>query len=329
VAGGYDYNFNRLKTVTMFDTTTLTQIKLLDLPFPILDDERFWLCHGTMVDDDFYVTLSQGKWIYRLDLTQLNNPLQKWDLIFRDRKSEDKVKRILSFDKCLLEFTTKRFRSYNTETNEINVSGKNPFPYHHVPLILGGNIFSIDYHYNGLPRVMKLSMNRNETPMPPIPMRGFYAISSAGILDRWIVVTGTVKDRKTRKKNPHTFIFDTMLQIWCEADVKISSPQQFPGLGNMVIGNSHIITIGTVITNQGNIGPGVHRIHRKYFVANWEIIGKYILLRALVDKDRAAYNIVYRREGDKHYAYTHDLILHKMMTDLNLDIFRYVLLFLV
>ena len=147
-------------------------------------------------------------------------------------------------------------------------------------------------------------------------------------IDRWILVLGT----SIIDDNSYIFVYDTLTKEWRQVNIDIST---FRCGSKYVKVGSHIITVGGHNLN-GDYFP-MSAIHIKHIIPDrkWTVLNPYILLRQLIDDNRAApiiaetnnLNLVNSDMNIDTNANA-DAVIEKLFTDMPLDVFRYIMFFL-
>ena len=160
----------------------------------------------------------------------------------------------------------------------------------------------------------------------PLP-KPVYNTTATVMKKRWIVVTGEISaivgPGGKRQMRPQTFVFDTFTNIWTQKDIRLSPARKNH---RCVALGSNIIAVGGRDGSK-NYCP-VETIHVKHLISDWawESLKHLIILRQLVVKGRAVPVPVSVVHGETNFE---DEIVQSLMKDLNADIFREVLTFLI
>ena len=95
-----------------------------------------------------------------------------------------------------------------------------------------------------------------------------------------------------------------------------------------------IILIGNeVVSHEKRFFSPMESIFLHHFQLNWKLIKDFVLLRALVDKNRAVLdncsNVAYDLQFEQQQVLRTDHVIQRLIIHLNKDIFRYVLTFII
>lgn len=187
---------------------------------------------------------------------------------------------------------------------------------------------------------------------PPLPKPLDRAVATP--IGKWIIVTGGHQFGNYNMNN-QTFIYDTITQKWTEHSIVATSYRLCHGC--VKVGNQ-IISIGG--SNGQEFVCPMEGIHLKHVLPDWkwQIIQPFVFLRELVDQNRAMpiisrdsrskFNVMIKHfasfgnilgKGDtiptekmKHDTDSKldtDAVIRELFTDVSLDVFRHVMLFLV
>ena len=315
IAGG-ETKTEFLKSAAMYDVTNKSCVLLPDLPF-------HGSCGGVVLNDYFYVA---GVDLYRICLSKR----MEWEFLVELNKDEsienmvtdgnhlfmsDELNQITSFDP-----TNYKLPSIIEFPSEISSEFAQMFQF--ATLLVDNNIYILQdqqmFIFNIFNRLWSLA-----SPLPE-SLDGLAAV----MIDRWIVVTGT----NIRGSCSYTFVYDTHTQIWTQVNTAATSPRRHHK--SIKVG-SHIITLGGW-THNDEYCP-LTAIHIKHIIPEWIwiMLKPYILLRKLLDDKRAAPIIANANKlklVDSHMntdtKTNVDAVVQKLFTNLPLEIFRHILMFL-
>lgn len=315
IAGGYSPS-RRLKSVIIYDIQSRTHNRFPDLPH---DGGQ---CGGVMLHDYFYVV--GIKFVHRIQICineESNIVLDRnWETI--SPYLSDVSGQSFSSDQHFLYslggnkngFYDPRIEKWNA-IPQMNTPRK-----HHTAALIGKKIYVMggsDLSYNPLKTVEILdipSLSWTSAPDLPIPKNMFLMDAAAITVDkRFIVVTGGDKFDTEH----HCLIFDTYTQKWVNSKFPLARPRKNHGC--VAIGNSSIMSIGGLGNtgdHRGDIMNPAEIIDRDKIISNWYIVKHYVLLRRLVDNNRAQSSRM-------------DDVTDKLISFLNMDTFRLVLSFLI
>ena len=141
------------------------------------------------------------------------------------------------------------------------------------------------------------------------------------MIDRWIVV---ISGYLRKNCSFNTFVYDTFSQQWTQVkmDFKVGS---------------HIISVGR---NDLNYDENCRMtvIHIKHIITEftWIMLKPYILLQQLVDENRATPSIATKKPNidesdmstDANTKANTNVVVQKLFTNIPLEIFRYILMYL-
>lgn len=324
------------QTAAMYDVVTRAHIPLPDLPFVVT-------C-GVVFDDFFYVANPRER-MHRISLSRRKNwePIGKErELILGSMVTDGNHIYFISLIDLTIEI-----RRYDPSKDKVT-SMRNYFFIHSgfATAVIDRKIYII----GGIAGVNVFDIvTRTWGHAPPLPKQLSFA--NAVAFDKWIVVTGgkTVVRGYYVQENDKAFIFDTHTQRWTTNNV-VSTPCR---LGNCCVRvGSQIISVGG--WNKEFKYCPIEAIQIKYLLPDWswETIKPYVMLRALVDENRAApstqvakkkhafvaFNILWRIVfGKKRPTQTittdeklkQNILIQKSFTDLPLDVFRNIISFMI
>lgn len=321
VAGG-EREGGRVRSAAIYDMQTHTHSSLPDLPQIFL--ARGYL--GALLNNYFYIISSTDT--HRLDLSSTS----EWEQVHLGGIKLRSVKTVVSDGNHLFVFNEGKNRNlrYDPNSNEWTklppmMKPRTDF----ATVIFGDNIYVIGGldDYNGRSAVYLSSVEIFHIPTqswsegPPLPKPSLGA--SGAIIDRWIVVTGGCDDNGF---SFHSFIFDTLTQKWTQSDHGLSPPRVGHGCISIDEKKQIVSVGGSVGFRKIDYCPMEAIVNRKdLFTIKWDVLGKFILLRRLVDDGRAVLK-PWNKNDERNKE---EQVLQKIMTDLDLDMFRVILTFLI
>lgn len=310
-AGGFN-RMGKLKSAKMYDMQTQKLLALPDLPTRIPN------CGGVVLNDYFY-TVSYDE-IYRLSLPSHS----EWESV-HSRENKEYVDAVISDGKRIFILNRNgEITRYDPNTNECIMMPPMPTPRFYVATtIIGTNIFVIgglDVHSGemySLVEVFDISKQswRKGTPLPE-PLVCASAISFNGR----IVVTGGFRERSETSFD--AFIFDILNRKWSRKEVELS-PRIFHR--SVAFGEQRIALVGG--NDRGKSYHSIETVERKYLSPSWENIKHFVLLRQLVDESRAVHISQSNEDTKKNDKV--NAVVKKLIVDLDSDMFREVLSFLI
>ena len=304
MAGGF--HRQRLLSAFVYDTYSHTCCQLPDLPSDIT---ALGGCKGAVVNGYFYVDTMEK--IYRISLSTRS----KWELVYFHKIQRLVRHSVVSEEKDLLLFNEHGLLIlYDTKVNEcVHMPQMATRRYAYAFAVVDENIFMIGgfggHHqrYLSSVEVFNIPTRSWSTTSPlPKPLRS----SNTTVVGEYIVVTGGQLEDNSR--NHDTFIFDTLTRMWAQKDNKTTFSSR---------SGHHCVSIKSQIFFIGgkddiaNTYYSLETVNRKDLICNWEIMKHFILLRKLVDERRAVAIV------------QDDIVLQKLMLDLNLDMFRQIISF--
>ena len=315
IAGGCQEINTELQSTAIYDVVTQTCIALPDLPFA----SRY---HGVVLNDYFYVTDLYSE-LHRICLSRR----MRWEFVAKQqgfRRIEGMVtdgSRIFLIDwnsqiTCL-EPSTNEFFPIKGSTHAMRRVDFSTVVIDDKIYMMGGRTMDGEPNDQATEKITVFDIvnkSWNETQPLPTSLANFTALS----IDRWIVVTGSkLESDSSRSKG---FIYDTHTKMWREANVALSSPRWGHRCVNL---GSQIITLGGFYQNFDYCPmTAIHIQHIPDLI--WMMLKPYILLRQLIHDGRAAPIVVTNTKKNTNA----DVIVEKVFTDMPLDIFRNILLFL-
>lgn len=149
---------------------------------------------------------------------------------------------------------------------------------------------------------------------------------TATVYNRWIIVTGRYTEN--RKIITHLFVYDTFDQHWNQY---MSNVLQKRDSYSCVMVDSNLFFIG------GCNGPSeyfpLQSIHISYLIPDWkwESVKHFVLLRKMVDDGRAspAVDKTEVQSDSINLTVNANNVMRKLLTNVSLDVFRFVLSFLI
>lgn len=315
IAGGRRMAY-LLRSVTMFDIQTRKSIHLPDLPFK-------GNCKGLTVNNHFYIISNVSKKrlvLYRLCLFTRS----KWEKMGNLSEIPNHIQTVVACGSDLFILTSDEMYCYDLVTHvNIKISNVPRNMKYFSATSAGGNIFLIGYTLDVF-NVATQSWSQSH-PLP-IPL---FDTAATTILNRWIVVTGGRKE--SYEHNYKTYIYDTMQQRWIENNLGLDLPRMEHGCFAY---NSHIIKIGGIAIGFGydNQYSPIKSIHSKHLIPHfiWETIREFVLLRKLLDDNRANPTVAAKRfKKNTDDQLDEDKVIQRLFTDVPLDVFRKVISFLI
>ena len=322
IAGGYGENGIRLRSSSTFDILTQTHLPLPDLPQEFIESHTF--CKGAIFSNHFYVVGNFGSMI-RLD----RSTQCQWQPILQNNVKLQSLEAVISFSKyififgdcgnnntlyepCLEKFTDlpkiiapRRGAAYASVDDKIYVIGG--FQWNRLANTASVEVFNLS--------------NMTWTLISPLPhpIRN----ASATVIDnRWIIVIGGHSHE--HKHSPFTYVFDTCTQKWTESRMILSAGRT---LHECTTFNGCEVAMTGGLTGRGINFCSFEIVHKKHIIPNWEIIGIFILMRQLVNSDRAS--IKTSLTGANAEVKIFHSIMRLLIAEFNRDLFRFILSFLI
>lgn len=172
-------------------------------------------------------------------------------------------------------------------------------------------------------KVFDMSTKTWSASAPDIP-KGLYSAAATTYRNRWIIVTGG------GWQNLECFIFDVQTQNWTTSQTTLTDCRE--DHHSTIIEEQLVLIGGIYVPFRDPLGrmpietynkPYIQSIDVAYILPAWGIIGHFVLLRILLEKNRA--HVLKPTNCDEDF---NDLI-QKMMLHLDYDSFCSVLSFLV
>jgi len=326
IAGGNEYTSGEgLRSVISFDTHEKIIKEFPDLP------EISWTCTGTILKGCFYVAGHHGS-IFRLDLSLCEaweQVTSSGDLFGHTIVSDDEHLYSIGGRNTDGIITSPCRRFCPKEDTWIALPQMNQSRYRHAVAIIGKQIYVIGGVREKQEKISSVEVyNINSMTwdiianIPAVPNESSddgLCLSCAALatFDKMIVLTGGRKRRRsTGIISPYCFVLNTHNLKWMQS--MITLPTARSAHGCVLIGGTQLFLIG------GESQKSIEAIERKCFFPNWYIIQDFLLLHKLVEEDRAS---IKRHNGGK--LCMSDEFVQKLMTNLNLDLCRHVVSFLV
>lgn len=307
VAGGWND-----ERATMYDTKTHTHVPLPNLPL-----ETYY--HGVVLGEYFYAVRHFPCKIYRLSLSKrtvweaVGDELQRcaWAVVSDGNNIFllDQIK-ALRYDPVTESFTYMPSLPKSRQSFAAAVVRNKIF-------VMGGFFFKTLQEVDIFDIA---SQSWSKGPSLPEPLA--YAAATT-VFDRWIVVTGGWFNY--RNYNTRTYVYDTINQQWTINDVGLSPSRILHSCASI---GSQIISVKGRDKNSNYCPIQAIRINHIVSDFSWEMIKDFILLRQLVDKDRAFPSNENKEAKTNIIADSHKTISGLMM-DIPPDLFRNILLFLI
>lgn len=329
IAGGQGERGEELQSVVMYDTHSKSHTILPEIP-KRYDCE----CKGVITNGHFYVVCNGGL-MFRLDLSMRS----KWEQVHRllsfkieyvyETLVQDHLIYILGDDGRRGSGITNKNMVYNTKTNGCaTISPMPEYCYDFASAMVGDDIYVIGgkrrtgfsssvFIFNTISEVWRKA--------PSLPKK-LHSADAAVVGQRWIIVTGG-KHGNYDSWCSQTYIFDIHQQRWICNKLGTSEPRLCHG--SCSIGRSHVVSVG------GQSGGkrrkcSIDIIDRELLIPNWEPLGSLILLRNLFTKGRVCPNHLHQSCARKNRVVAGcDRTVQKVITDLNDDIFREILSFII
>jgi len=336
VVAGNDYQSGTaLKSVVSFDLETKISTKIIpDLP------HASWSCTSTILNDYMYVADNDSS-IYRINLSSPN----EWEKRNSNLSDGNLLKlfgtSLISDGNNLFSFggrdghgnlTSRCLKYLPDEDKWISLSQMKFARFRHVGAIVGRKIYVIGGCTHQRRKTSSVEVfdiaSESWSDAPPLPRlpnehsddNGIcISTAAATVYGSLIFVTGGRKRpflRSHTMESSYVLIFDTEKQKWITSKAQLPSP--ISGHGCVFMDGSKLVVVG------GKGPESIQAMEDINMFPNWYIIKHFVLLRKLIDEERAFVNI--KNVKDRILA---DEIIVKLVTHLNLDMFRYILSFLI
>jgi len=341
IAGGKVDQNSCLTSAFIFDTHSNTYKAFPDLPDEDYYDRGFGshcvkyeFCSGAVLNDYFYLVARDYR-MYRIRIivekegSDVTGKMMKneWETIENTDFLSKRMSSIVSDNKRLFLFCGGYLCSFDPDTNEW--TKLSPIRTHksrmfYAITLCERKIFIIGGYVKKLTAISSMevydidSMTWTDAPDLPVPL----CDSSTCVLNRrWIVVTGGISLNRKASKSFH--IFDTYTQQW---NPHISRKGVILPMGRMrhravALGESKVFFIGG--NNMfGDILCLDCMRRRQLEIQSWYFVKDFILLRQLVDNDRA-----FIQSQNKIDHHDKSILVQMLMTNLDSDTFRHILSF--
>lgn len=326
IAGGQGERGEEMRSVVMYDLYFNTHTVLPELPKRYDCESK-----GVITNGHFYVVCNGGL-MFRLDLSMRS----KWEQVHRlllfkieyvyATLVKDQLIYIFGDDGRRGSGITNKNMVYNTKTNGCSTIPPSPeYCYDFASAMVGDNIYIIGGKgRKGFSSSVFVFNTISETwrQAPSLPKK-LHSADAAVVGQRWIVVTGG-KHGNFESWSSQTYIFDIHQQRWICNELGTSKPRLCHG--SCSIGRSKIVTIGGH-TDAKRRKCSIEIIDRELLIPNWEPLGSFILLRNLFTEGRA--QSLHLHDDCARNVTGCDRTIQKVITDLNDDIFREILSFLI
>ena len=329
-AGGYNASNEMMGSATIYDTKTNTHSPLPDIPQDFIPLGK---CTGAISNGYFFVVSKS----FASPMCRINLESRKaWEL--RSNIFTQGPQAVISNGDNLfcLGQSKSDFQIYHPQHNELSAFPQVTIPRKaHASAIIEDKIYVIggydSKHLRLLSSVYVFDIKTGSWrvgPRLPIPL----ANAEAVVCRRQIIVSGGIINQNDHiQPNKSMYVLNPRSKIWIEKKFVISPA--CVGNGCVAIGGRQIFSIGgSDILKGDSIASkySIHGIDVKHVIPNWDVIGTHILLRRLIDDDRAVPMIRARKTRRRSEKVMNDeKIVHKLFTELHMDIFREVLLYLV
>lgn len=152
------------------------------------------------------------------------------------------------------------------------------------------------------------------------------------LLDRWIIFSGGHIHNPGHQNydfNRKIYVFDTFNQQWSESEVELDLPRKAHKIAYI---RDHLFCVGG--SNDGTSWIPMRYINVNLIIPDWiyKSIKHFILIRKLVDIGRATPIMFYKKSKKDSSFKTNEekhKVMQRLITNLSLDLFRYVLSFLI
>ena len=327
VAGGNDYiSGDGLTSVITFDMEKKTINALPDLP------EVSWTCTGAILKGYFYVADHNGS-LYRLDLSTCAG----WEAV-KHSAGDLFGQTIVSDGNYLYSLGGRNLdrvlnspcKKFDPDTQEWSDLPQMHVPrYRHTAVVVGNEIYIIGGNLQNQSKISSVEAfhipSQTWRKIQDIPNvqnehsdSGFcVSCASAAVYEGLIVLTGGRKGKRQNGiESSYCFIFNTYTQKWTHSNVCLPSARS--AHGSTFIGGSKFVSIG------GTTSDSVSIVDRSKLFPNWSIIQHFILIRKLLEDERA-----FLKARNEIAGTPDEKCVDLLLTMLNIETFRYVLSFLI
>ena len=325
IAGGCDDIWDiSLTSAAMYDVKKQSSLALPDLPFD-------GGCHGVVLNDYFYVvhrycydrdptTDSYYFDLYRICLSRR----MEWEHVFKHIETSYLL-HILTDGNHIFFIFRNQIISFDPSNHKLSPTIEIPYEIRDYDLcfsvLMDNKIFLLTLENIFIYDIAHQSWSKGSHAKSLNP-------DAAVVIDRWIVVT-------ERNCSYYTFVYDTHTQQWTRVKMHLSLPDRI-GHEYVKVG-SHIITVGGINMNDEKFYP-MTAIHIKHIIPDreWIMLKPYILLRQLIDDNRAAPIIATKKPNNDDSTMSTDTntkantnaVVEKLFTNMPLEVFRYILMYL-
>lgn len=340
VAGGW-CSSEALRSAAMYDVMQSKNLSYIELPnLPLSGD-----CKGAVLHGSFYV-IFPGRSMYCISLLQSSSIEFEWKKVQNDKMHKiNDIDAMVSDEKYLYIFSWTEFELYDGYNYPI-YSHESSFMRIYCYSPLSDIIFEMPTLSTARSKAAPVVMNEqiyimmddsnamqhldcNNSSWRQIQLASSHAdfIHSSVVVckNRWIVIFQI----SSRTSSSMILTYDTLHQKWTDNHHKLS-PENLSSHCSVTCG-SHIIFI--VGFDNDYRGWSIQSIHAKYIIPdyNWESTKEYVLLRQLVNDNRA-HPIIQTKPSQKSDIYSKldvDKVIQGIFTaDITLDLFRKVLSFI-
>lgn len=342
LAGGdLDEGDDYISSVTMYDTYTksYTALPALTPPFP----ESILIPISSLVLNGYFYVLTNRNHMYRTIYRICLSKRLEWELLINDRNMDaivtdgnnlfllNRIGTIYHFNPSTKDYITLNRRDVLDRDLNFATAVVDKKIY-----FIGGDECEMAIEDVDVFALATISWNQ----APPLPRPLLYA--SAVAVDRWIIVTGGQHETDDydsdteevgvvfREMNTHIYVYDTLTQQWTINKSASFSPRA-----------KHCsVKLGSQIISMGGRTVDFQKfpmeaIHIQHIISdyNWSIIKSYILLRALIDQKRAVPIITTATKNSKSnktgLKLDADVVIEQLFTNISIDVFRYVLSYMI
>ena len=301
-----------LKSALMYDMHTESYSVLPDLP------EHTCPCVGTISQNHFYA-VGRGK-ILRMELSSRLG----WEQI-QSPEIKGYTIAVFSDKNDLYILSTYGITLYDSEQNTCTPMPPAPTPRSNCSTakvandiyIIGGCGLKAERYLSSV-EVFNI-FTQSWSAAPPLPKPLEYAAAVAG--NGLVFVTGGRHDNHVWSSQ--SFIYDTRAKLWIQNNIGLSPLRVSHGFVAIA---KELVSIGGQDLKEHH-QFAIQTIHKKYLFQNWDVIKDLLLLRKLVDKKRA-FVVKKNQQLNDEKEYIQE-VLEKIITEIDLDVFKEVLSFLV